>query len=72
LKTTMDNTSSITNNLDKIVSDVQSGEGIVGRLLMDQTLQQNIDTLVIHLKDGSDGFKILMDKSKNSWLMWGS
>jgi len=63
LKTTIDNTSKITHDLSKITSDVQSGKGTIGRLLMDPS--------IINLKQGSAGFRILMDKSKKSWLLWG-
>ena len=71
LKTTIDNTSNITNDLSKITSNLQSGKGTIGRLLMDQSWRQNFDSTFINLKEGSAGFKILMDKSKKSWLLWG-
>jgi len=71
LKTTIDNTSNITNDLSKITSNLQSGKGTIGRLLMDQSWRQNFDSTFINLKEGSAGFRILMDKSKKSWLLWG-
>ncbi|MHB8853301.1 MAG: MlaD family protein [Ignavibacteriaceae bacterium] len=71
LKTTIDNTSNITNDLSKITSNIQSGKGTIGRLLMDQSWRQNFDSTFINLKEGSAGFRILMDKSKKSWLLWG-
>jgi phospholipid/cholesterol/gamma-HCH transport system substrate-binding protein len=71
LKTTIDNTSKITHDLSKITSDVQSGKGTIGRLLMDPSMGQDIDSSIINLKQGSAGFRILMDKSKKSWLLWG-
>lgn len=71
LKTSMDNTSQITGDLSLIISNVQSGEGTIGKLLMDQTLQQNIDSTVINLKEGTDGFNVVIKKAKNSWLLWG-
>lgn len=71
LKTTIENTSNITNNLSKITSNIQSGKGTIGRLLMDQSLAQNFDSTFINLKEGSAGFRILMDKAKRSWLLWG-
>ena len=71
LKTTIDNTSNITNDLSKITSNIQSGKGTIGRLLMDQSWRQNFDSTFINLKEGSADFRILMDKSKKSWLLWG-
>ncbi len=72
LKTSMDNTSQITEDLSLIVSSLQSGEGTIGKLLKDESLQQNVDSTIIYLKEGANEFKILMKKSKQSWLMWGS
>jgi phospholipid/cholesterol/gamma-HCH transport system substrate-binding protein len=71
LKTTIDNTSNITSDLSKIAGNIQSGQGTLGRLLMDQSLAQNFDSTFINLKEGSVGFKILMAKAKKSWLLWG-
>src|SRR3989339_150741 len=67
LKTTIDNTSLVTSDLSKITSSVQSGRGAIGRLLMDRSYAQNFDSTFVNLKEGSAGFKILMDKAKSSW-----
>jgi phospholipid/cholesterol/gamma-HCH transport system substrate-binding protein len=71
LKTTIDNTSNITYDLSKITNNIQSGKGTIGRLLMDQSYAKNFDSTFVNLKEGSAGFKILMDKAKHSWLLWG-
>ena len=71
LKTTIDNASSITSNLSKIAGNIESGNGTIGRLLMDRSLEQNFDSSLVNLKEGSAGFKLLMDKAKSSWLLWG-
>jgi phospholipid/cholesterol/gamma-HCH transport system substrate-binding protein len=71
LKTTIDNTAHITKDLSKITSNIQSGKGTIGRLSMDQSYAQNIDSALVNMKEGSAGFKILMDKAKKSWLLWG-
>ena len=70
LKTTIDNTSNITKDLSKITSNIQSGKGTIGRLSMDQSYAQNIDSALVNMKEGSAGFKVLMDKAKKSWLLW--
>lgn len=67
LKTTIDNTSQITKDLSKITTGIQSGNGTIGRLLMDQSLAQNFDSAVVNLKEGSAGLKNLMDDAKISF-----
>jgi phospholipid/cholesterol/gamma-HCH transport system substrate-binding protein len=67
LKTTIDNSSDITGNLSKISSNIQSGKGTIGRLLMDQSLEQNFDSSIINLKQGLSGLKNLMDDAKISF-----
>jgi len=71
LKSTMENTSNITRDLAMIVGNIQSGEGALGKLLMDKSAAQNIDSTFVNLKNGSAGLKILMEKAKSSWLLWG-
>jgi phospholipid/cholesterol/gamma-HCH transport system substrate-binding protein len=63
LKTTIDNTAIITGDLAKISTNIESGKGTIGRLMMDPTWRQNIQSTIVNLKDGSDQFKIVMDKA---------
>jgi phospholipid/cholesterol/gamma-HCH transport system substrate-binding protein len=63
LKTTIDNTANITGDLAKISTNIESGKGTIGRLMMDQEWRQDIQSTIVNLKEGSDGFKVLMDKS---------
>jgi phospholipid/cholesterol/gamma-HCH transport system substrate-binding protein len=67
LKTTIDNTSNITSDLSKIASEIQSGKGTLGRLLMDQSLAQNFDSSIVNLKKGSEGLRNLMDDAKSNF-----
>ncbi len=71
LKTTIDNTSNITNYLSKITNNIQSGNGTIGKLLMDRSWAESFDSTFVNLKEGSAGFRILMAKAKSSWLLWG-
>jgi phospholipid/cholesterol/gamma-HCH transport system substrate-binding protein len=71
LKATVDTTTRIAMDLSKITSSIQSGKGTVGRLLMDDSLTQNLDSTVVNLKEALAGFKIFMQKAQKSWLMWG-
>jgi len=70
LKTTIDNTSSITSNVSKITDSIHSGKGTIGMLLMDSTMRQNIDSTVVNLKKSSVGLKTLIEKAHDSWLLW--
>jgi phospholipid/cholesterol/gamma-HCH transport system substrate-binding protein len=71
LKTTIDNTNDITNDLAKITGNIQAGKGTIGRLLMNQSVAQKFDSILVNLKDGSSDFKKLTEKAKKSWLLWG-
>jgi phospholipid/cholesterol/gamma-HCH transport system substrate-binding protein len=71
LKTTIDNTSRITSDLSRITGTIQSGKGTIGRLLMNQSDAQRIDSILVNLEEGSAGFKILTAKAQKSWLLWG-
>ena len=62
LSKTIDNTTNITNDLSKITENIRSGKGTIGRLLMDQSMRQNIDSTFINIKEGSASFKTLMEK----------
>lgn len=63
LKTTIDNTALITGDLASISTNIESGKGTIGRLMMDQTWRENIQATIINLKEGSDEFKVVMDKA---------
>jgi phospholipid/cholesterol/gamma-HCH transport system substrate-binding protein len=66
LQTTINNTSNITSDLSKITSNIQSGKGTMGRLLMDQSLAQNLDSSIVNLKQGSEALKNIIDDVKSS------
>lgn len=73
-KTSIDNVSSFTSDLSKITSGVQSGKGTIGRLFVDRSLAQNIDSTIINLREGSSdlkkglsGLKILVDDAHSSF-----
>ena len=68
LKTTADNASQITSDLSKIATNIQSGKGSMGRLLMDPSMAQNIDSTLVNLKEGSANFKNLIDGAKNGFV----
>ena len=57
LKNTIDNTSNITADLSKITGNIRSGKGTIGRLLMDHSLAQNVESTLINLNEGSVDLK---------------
>ena len=69
LNKTIDNTSSITYDLSRITNNIQSGEGMIGKMLMDQSVGQNFDSTLINLKNSLAEFEILMKKAQDSWLL---
>ncbi len=71
LKTTSDNAFHITSELSNITDNIQSGKGTIGRLLIDPSMAQNLDSILVNLHEGLTSFKILTKEAKNSWLLWG-
>lgn len=71
LRAAIENTSSITSDLARITANIQSGEGTLGGLLMDKTLKHNLDSTMVNLKEGSAEMRLLMEKARSSWLLWG-
>ncbi|PKL87046.1 MAG: hypothetical protein CVV23_17400 [Ignavibacteriae bacterium HGW-Ignavibacteriae-2] len=71
LKTTMDNASEVTNDLYLITSNIKSGNGSLGKLLMDEPTAQNIDSTFKNINDATKELKLLLIEAQNSWLLWG-
>ena len=67
LKSTIENTSTITSSLSKITNNIQSGKGTIGKLLMNQSWALDFDSSIVNLKLGSEGLKNLVDSSKVSF-----
>ena len=71
LRTTIENTSNMTGDVSKITNSLQSGEGMIGRMLMNSTSAENFDSTMVNLKEGSAELKLLLEKAKGSWLLGG-
>ncbi len=69
LKSTIDNASSITGYLKTITNNVQSGQGTIGRLIMDKSWRENFDSTFANFKDGSVGFRTFMEKTNELDLL---
>ena len=42
---------------------MQSGQGTIGRLIMDKSWRENFDSTFTNLKEGSVGFRTFMEKT---------
>ncbi|RPI71751.1 MAG: hypothetical protein EHM47_09525 [Ignavibacteriales bacterium] len=69
LKTTIKNTADITEDLSKITYSLQSGEGTIGRLLMNSSAAENFDSTMVNIKEGTGQLKLLLEKARGSWLL---
>jgi phospholipid/cholesterol/gamma-HCH transport system substrate-binding protein len=71
IKSTIENTSKITDDLSKITNNIQSGNGTIGKLLMDKSSGEDFDSTMANLKEGSAELKLLLEKAQDSWLLGG-
>lgn len=71
IKSTIGYTAGITADLAAITNSLQSGEGTIGRLLMNTSAAENFDSTMINLKEGTAALKLLLEKAHGSWLLWG-
>lgn len=69
LNKTVENASSVTLDLSKITSNLQSGKGVMGKLLMDESTGENFDSTLINLKNSLAQFEIFIKKAQGSWLL---
>src|SRR5690606_12089704 len=71
LKSTIHNTAAITEDMSKITYSLQSGEGTIGRLLMNSSGAENFDSTMVNIKEGTEQLKLLLEKARGSWLLGG-
>jgi phospholipid/cholesterol/gamma-HCH transport system substrate-binding protein len=71
LQIPIDNAIHITSDLKEIVESLRSGKGVAGRMLMDSTSAVALDTTLVNLKEGTYQLKLLLEKAKSSFLLWG-
>jgi phospholipid/cholesterol/gamma-HCH transport system substrate-binding protein len=71
LQTTADNAAIISNQLAEVVTKVNNGKGIVGRLIQDSTMAENIDQTIVSLKKSSKGLNENMNAAKSNFLLRG-
>jgi phospholipid/cholesterol/gamma-HCH transport system substrate-binding protein len=71
LKKTSDNAATITTDLASIISNIRSGKGSIGKLLMDTTFAENLDQTITNVQRGAKGFEENMSAAKQSFLLKG-
>jgi len=71
LKTSADNAAIITQQLSEIAYKVNHGHGIIGRLLGDSTMGNNLHATMVNLKNGSAGLNENMEAAKHNFLLKG-
>ncbi|HTA81832.1 MAG TPA: MlaD family protein [Bacteroidia bacterium] len=71
IKTTSDNSASISGNLAAIVQNIRNGKGTIGELFMDSTLALNVNEAMVNIKQGAGGFKENMNAASHNFLLKG-
>jgi phospholipid/cholesterol/gamma-HCH transport system substrate-binding protein len=69
LQITVDNAADITEDFSEVMDNILSGQGTVGKLLMDSSFANNIDQTVQNLNTGTKDFKQNMEAAKKSFLL---
>lgn len=70
-KSTIANTSTITGNLADITGSIQSGKGMLGKLLMDESSAASMDSTFSNFNKASRQMNLILNKARSSWLLWG-
>ncbi len=63
LKETGDNAALITGDLAVIFSSIRTGQGTVGKLFVDKEFANNLDEVMVNVKNGTLGFKNAFDQN---------
>lgn len=71
LEVTALNAEVISQQLVEIMININKGKGLIGMLIQDTTIANNIDQTIINLKASTKGLDDNMDAVKDSWLLRG-
>lgn len=71
IKVTASNAEIITEQLAEIMTQINSGEGTLGRLIQDTTIARNLDQTIVNLKKSSKGLDENMEAAKHNFLLKG-
>jgi len=71
LKVTVDNVAIISEHLAQIMTNINNGNGTLGRLIQDSTIAENINKTIENLKKSSKGLDENMNAAKDNFLLKG-
>jgi phospholipid/cholesterol/gamma-HCH transport system substrate-binding protein len=71
LKTTADNAAIISDQMAEIMSNLNSKNGTLGRLIQDSIMANNISQAIVSLKKGSKGLNEDINAAKDNFLLKG-
>ncbi len=71
LNATAGNAEIVSAQLTKVMHDINTGNGTLGRLIRDSTFAENLNQTMINLKEGSKGLDENMDAVKHNFLFRG-
>jgi phospholipid/cholesterol/gamma-HCH transport system substrate-binding protein len=71
LKVTADNAEIVSNQVAEIVTKVNRGNGIVGKLFQDTTMAENINQSIVSIRKSSKGLNENMDAAQHNFLLRG-
>jgi phospholipid/cholesterol/gamma-HCH transport system substrate-binding protein len=71
IQVTAANAEIITDQLAAIMTQINSGDGTLGRLIQDTTIARNIDQTIVNLKKSSKGLDENMEAAKHNFLFKG-
>ena len=71
LKETVDNTVIVSKQLAEIMEKINHGNGIIGRIIQDSVMADNINEIIISLKKSSVGLNENMNAAKDNFLLRG-
>jgi phospholipid/cholesterol/gamma-HCH transport system substrate-binding protein len=71
LQITADNAAVLTYELSDMISKINNGKGLLGRLINDQSIAKNVDQTLENLKESSQGLSENMEAAKHNFLLKG-
>lgn len=71
IKTTAENAEIITDELALLLSDINDGEGTIGKLMNDEDMARDLDKTMENLRKSSKGLEENMEAAKHNFLLRG-
>ncbi|MES2620594.1 MAG: MlaD family protein [Bacteroidota bacterium] len=71
LKTTADNAALITGDVAVVTGGMRTGQGAIGKLLVDSTFAKNLGQTMVNAKNATDGLNQNMEAAKENFLLKG-